>query len=108
MYRRYRSLVGIIVIMKLYKRKYWNVVFVDWCQEFIWDCIISSSKESLSYLTNDEWIELGKIEKELEKVSKKVFNSPTFNFACLTNNAYRDNEKSHFHLIPRYRNELVY
>ena len=31
-----------------------------------------------------------------------------FNFACLMNNAYKDNEKPHvhFHFIPRYKNEL--
>ena len=31
-----------------------------------------------------------------------------FNFACLMNNAYRDNEKPHvhYHFIPRYKNEL--
>ncbi len=31
-----------------------------------------------------------------------------FNFACLMNNAYRDNEISHvhFHFIPRYKNQL--
>lgn len=31
-----------------------------------------------------------------------------FNFACLMNNAYRDNKKPHvhFHFIPRYKNEL--
>lgn len=32
-----------------------------------------------------------------------------FNFACLMNNAYRDNEKPHvhFHFIPRYNGERV-
>lgn len=94
--------------MELYKGKYWNVIFVDWCQEFVGDCIISCNKESLSELTSDEWIELGIIEKELERVCKKVFNATMFNFACLMNNAYRDNEKPHvhFHFIPRYKNEL--
>ena len=31
-----------------------------------------------------------------------------FNFACLMNNAYRDNEKPHvhFHFIPRYKDEV--
>ena len=31
-----------------------------------------------------------------------------FNFACLMNNAYRDNEKPlvHFHFIPRYKEEI--
>ena len=95
--------------MKLYKSKNWEVVFVDWCQEFVGDCIISSNKESLSDLTTDEWVELGKIEKELERVTKKLFNATMFNFACLMNNAYKDDEKPHvhFHFIPRYKNELV-
>ena len=86
-----------------------EVVFVDWCQEFVGDCIISSTKESLSDLASEEWVELGKIEKELERVAKKVFNATMFNFACLMNNAYRDNEKPHvhFHFFPRYKNELM-
>lgn len=94
--------------MILYKSKYWEVVFVSWCQEFVGDCIISCNKESLSELTNDEWLELGKLEKELERVTKKLFGATMFNFACLMNNAYRDNEKPHvhFHFVPRYNNEL--
>ena len=95
--------------MQLYRGKYWEVVFVDWCQEFVGDCIISSTKESLGDLASEEWVELGKIEKELERVAKKVFNATMFNFACLMNNAYRDNEKPHvhFHFFPRYKNELM-
>ena len=79
--------------MELYKGKTWEVEFVDWCQEFVGDCIISCSKESLSELTDEDWIELGKLEKELERISKKLFDATMFNFACLMNNAYRDNEK---------------
>ena len=32
-----------------------------------------------------------------------------FNFCCLMNNAYRDNEKPyvHFQFIPRYKNETI-
>lgn len=95
--------------MELYKGKYFNVIFVDWCQEFPGQCIISCDKENLSLLTTDEWIELGIIEKELERVCKKVFNATMFNFACLMNNAYKDNEKPHvhFHFIPRYKDELI-
>ena len=83
--------------MILYKGNNFEVVFVNWCQEFVGDCIISCNKESLSELTDNDWIELGKIEKELERVSKKLFNATMFNFACLMNNAYRDNEKPHVH-----------
>ncbi len=94
--------------MTLYQGKYWEVVFTDWCQEFPGECIISNDKESLSNLNEDEWIELGLIEKELERVCKKLFNATMFNFACLMNNAYRDNEKPHvhFHFIPRYKDSL--
>lgn len=94
--------------MELYKTKNWNVIFVKWCQEFPGDCIIASNnnRESLSELTEEEWYELGQLEKELERISTKLFGATMFNFACLMNNAYRDNETPnvHFHFIPRYKN----
>lgn len=95
--------------MELYKGKYFEIVFEEWCQEFVGDCIISCNKESLSELTEDEWVELGKIEKELERVCKKLFGATMFNFCCLMNNAYRDNEEPHvhFHFIPRYNKKIV-
>ena len=94
--------------MNIYEGNNWTIVFVDWCQEFVGDCIISCDKEQLSELSDEDWKELGKLEKELERVCKKIFNATMFNFACLMNNAYRDNEKPHvhFHFIPRYKNEL--
>lgn len=94
--------------MELYKGKYFEVVFEDWCQEFPGACIVSGHKEKLSDMTSEEWIELGKIEKELERVCDKLFNATMFNFCCLMNNAYRDNEKPHvhYHFVPRYKDEL--
>ena len=94
--------------MELYKGKNWNIIFGDWCQEFVGYCIIGNDKESLSELTKEAWEELGMLEKELERVCKKVFGATMFNFACLMNNAYRDNEKPlvHFHFIPRYKEEI--
>lgn len=94
--------------MELYKGKNWDVIFGDWCQEFIGYCIIGNDKESLSELTPEAWEELGKLEKELERVCKKVFGATMFNFACLMNNAYRDNEQPyvHYHFVPRYKDEL--
>lgn len=94
--------------MDLYKGKNWNVVFGSWCQEFVGYCIISSNKECLSDLNDEDWKELGMIQKELERVCKKVFSATMFNLCCLMNNAYRDNEKPHvhFHFIPKYKNKL--
>lgn len=72
-------------------------------------CIISSKKEKLSDLTEEEWKELGKIEKELERTCNKVLKPTMYNFACLMNNAYRDNEKPnvHYHFVPRYKEETT-
>ena len=94
--------------MQIYKDKTWEVVFGNWSQEFIGYCVISCNKESLSELTSDDWVELGKLEKELERVCTKLYGATMFNFSCLMNNAYRDNEKPHvhFHFIPRYKNEV--
>lgn len=94
--------------MDLYRGKYFNVVFGDWCQEFVGYCILSSDKESLSDLEPEAWEELGNLEKELERICKKIFGATMFNFACLMNNAYRDNEKPHvhYHFVPRYKNGL--
>lgn len=93
--------------MELYKGKKWIVTFGDWCQDHPGYCIIGNNKENLSDL-KEEWVELEKIEKELERVCKKIFGATMFNFACLMNNAYRNKEKPmvHYHFVPRYKNEL--
>ena len=94
--------------MTLYKSNNWEVIFGGMCQEFLGYCIIAGKKTSLSELTSEEWVELGMLEKELERVCKKVFNSTMFNFTCLMNNAYRDDTTPnvHFHFFPRYKNEV--
>ena len=94
--------------MNLYSGKNWDIIFGEWCQEYPGYCIISSNKQSLSDLSKEEWEELGILEKELERVCKKIFGATMFNFCCLMNNAYRDNEKPHvhFHFVPRYKGYL--
>ena len=94
--------------MELYKGKGWDVIFGIWCQDHPGYCIVGNNKESLSELTNDDWIELGKIEKEIERVCKKVLGATMYNFACLMNNAYRDNKTPfvHFHFVPRYKEKI--
>ena len=95
--------------MNLYKSDNWEVIFGIWSQEFPGYCIIGNNKESLSELTEEDWMELGRLEKELERVCKKVFGATMFNFCCLMNNAYRDNTKPqvHYHFVPRYKEETI-
>ena len=83
--------------MNLYEGNTWKVVFGDWNQSFPGYTVVSCSKESLRELTDNDWVELGKIEKELERITKKLFNATMYNFACLMNNAYRDSETPHVH-----------
>ena len=95
--------------MNLYKSDNWEVIFGTWAQDHPGYCIITSKKERLSDLTPEEWIELGALEKELERVCNKVLKPTMYNFACLMNNAYRDNETPnvHYHFIPRYKEETI-
>ena len=58
--------------MNLYKSENWEVVFVNECQEFPGDCIISSKKETLSDLTKEEWEEYQKEKKEYERNDKST------------------------------------
>ena len=90
--------------MNLYSGETWKVIFGDWDQSFPGYCIVSCDKEKISDLTDKDWIELGRLEKELERITKKLFDATMYNFSCLMNNAYRDNDKPHvhFHFIPRY------
>jgi len=49
------------------------------------------------------------LEKELERITKKLFDATMFNFACLMNNSYKDKETPHvhFHFIPRYDGKRI-
>lgn len=62
-----------------------------------WILYYKQQKRNLSQLSSDEWIELGKLEQELERVCKKIFGATMYNFACLMNNVYRDLETPHVH-----------
>ena len=61
-----------MIIMNLYRGNNWEVIFVNWCQEFPGDCIVSCSKEKLSDLTNEDWIELGLIELASDSLTNKL------------------------------------
>ena len=94
--------------MQIYMGKYWEIIYFDKCQDFLGRCIIASKKESIPEVTIEEWAELSKLEAELERICKKLFNATMFNFCCLMNNAYRDNTKPnvHFWFYPRYKEEV--
>lgn len=97
--------------MELYEGKNWKVIFVSKKQKHLGRCKIVNKnyKSSLSDLTIEEWTELAPIEKELERICKKLFHATMFNFACLMNKAYKENKTPyvHFHFIPRYKKNVL-
>lgn len=94
--------------MELYKGKYWTVIFQDWNQDFPGTCYITSEKEKLSDLLPEEWVELGILEKELERITGLLFNSTMCNFCCFMNTSYQNKTTPvlHFCFFPRYKNKV--
>ncbi|MFI3307348.1 MAG: hypothetical protein R3Y21_02155 [Mycoplasmatota bacterium] len=96
--------------MNLFETESWNVLFSIWEQDYIGRCIIcnKNNKPFLSSMSPKEWEELGYLEKILEDTCKSVFGATMFNFECLMNNAYKDNETPsvHIHFSPRYKEKV--
>ena len=66
--------------MNIYEGNNWTIVFVDWCQEFVGDCIISCDKEQLSELNDEDWKELGKI-----SLRNQTINLDRYHYKAKTN-----------------------
>lgn len=96
--------------MIIYETENWQVIFANKKQNFLGRCKIVNKRgrRLLGELTDEEWYELGIIEKNLELVCKELFNSTMFNFSSLINFSYRDKKNPivHFHFIPRYNHTV--
>lgn len=65
---------------------------------------LKDDKTSLPEISEEEQKDFFILIKKLESFYKEKLNATMFNYSCLMNNAYRDNEKPHvhFHFRPRY------
>jgi len=61
-------------------------------------------KESLGDVTNEEMLEFRRVVSAFEIGARAAFSPDLFNWACLMNNAVRDNQPTHvhWHVVPRY------
>src|SRR4051812_32724823 len=60
---------------------------------------------SVSELTEDEWAELHRLIKRYESAITELFGARLFNWACLMNNAFKEDQPQphvHWHVRPRY------
>ena len=63
---------------------------------------------ALPDITEEEQLDFFVLIKKLESFYKEKIGATMFNYSCLMNNAYRDNETPHvhYHFRPRYKNPI--
>ena len=94
----------------VYESNYWRVYLAN-NQNYPGRCIIPLLRhcENLSELTDQEWNDFKLIVNKLETGMKNKLGVTNLNWTCLMNGAYGEkpyNPHVHFHLIPRYENEV--
>lgn len=93
-----------------FETKHWKIVLVR-DQRYIGRLVIKTKqpRESLPDLTPEEQSDFFDLAKRLESIFKEKFGATMFNYSCLMNHAYRDEEAPHvhFHFRPRYKNSVT-
>lgn len=89
----------------LLQTKHW-VVVLDRNQEYLGKAFVTlrQHKDTISALTNEDWLELHEVMKRIESAMKDAFSPDVFNWSCLMNNAVAAGQPTHvhWHLHPRY------
>ena len=91
---------------------YWEI-FLAPSQRYLGTCVISLKRrcEDLKDLYLEEWVDFGKLVESMELANKKTFNADLFNWSCLKNSVFRNNNPKphiHWHFIPRYKKPVVF
>ncbi len=92
--------------------KYW-VIFLAPNQSNLGTCVVALKRHlgDLARLKKDEWIDFSEIVDRLQFASKKAFDVTMFNWGCLMNTFYLEDEPDphvHWHFIPRYNHEVEF
>lgn len=94
----------------LLETTYWEVFLAE-DQMYLGRLVIKTKepRSSLPDITEEEQKDFFLLIKKLESFYKEVVGATMFNYSCLMNDAYRDNETPHvhFHLRPRYKNPVT-
>ncbi|OQD58516.1 hypothetical protein MBBAR_13c00150 [Methanobrevibacter arboriphilus JCM 13429 = DSM 1125] len=91
---------------------YWEI-FLAPSQRYLGTCVVSLKRrcEDLKDLYLEEWADFGKLVESMELANKKTFNADLFNWSCLKNSVFRNNNPKphiHWHFIPRYKKPVVF
>ena len=95
----------------LKESNYWKVFLADE-QDYVGHCILVLRRhcESLSSLTDEEWMDLHNMVKLTENCVKEVFGAELCNWSCLMNSFYKNavpNPHVHVHVRPRYKTPVT-
>lgn len=95
---------------QIFESKYWKVE-LSRDQLYLGRAyvICKIKRESLSDLTDEEFLDLHVAIKKYESLLKKTFEATLFNWTCLMNHAYREKPYTpqvHLHVRPRYEKEV--
>ena len=90
--------------------KHWKVCLCD-DQRYLGYLIIKTleNRQALSHVSAEEQLDFFILIAKLEKFYQEKIGATMFNYSCLMNNAYRDNETPHvhFHFRPRYKSPVT-
>lgn len=90
--------------------KYWNV-FLAYDQTYLGRCIVALNRHcgDLAELKREEWDEYIELVKKLESAMRRTFDATMFNWACLMNDTYQEQNPEphvHWHFRPRYNHKV--
>lgn len=93
-----------------FETEYWKILLKS-DQRYLGSLIIKTKEPrvSLSDITTEEQLDFFVLIMKLENFYKEKIGATMFNYSCLMNNAYRDNETPHvhYHFRPRYKNPVT-
>ena len=93
--------------------KFWKAILINE-QAYLGRCVVLLKRDcaNLSSLTSGEWQDFHEnIIKRLESALKNAFGATMFNWSCLMNNAYQEENPKpyvHFHFRPRYKDRVIF
>lgn len=96
---------------RILRTKYWNVALGN-DQVYLGSAYVTllTHKASLSELSTEEWEDFQALVRKLENAYHQAFGAEPLNWACLMNNAFRENPGNphvHWHVFPRYRRAVA-
>jgi len=93
-----------------FETSHWKILLCE-DQRYVGYMIIKTKvgRQTLPELTSEEQSDFFALIGNLEAFFKEEIGATMFNYSCLMNFAYRDNQTPHvhFHFRPRYRNPIT-